>query len=152
MCSVRPRKDFRSAVFERDRGFCVECGMDTEAMRKRLSKSEAPRSTVDALMRQHGFHNATSSKLWQADHIVALWDGGEDMLENLQTLCQACHLVKSTGDTQDRAKRKRFEPTSSKRCGDSHRWKNKRGQAKQVRGLDGKVMERCWDCRAKRGL
>ncbi len=57
---------------------------------------------------------------WQADHINALWQGGKDELDNLQTLCRRHHLDKSVGETPIRAKtdrlRARSDLTKSRRA------------------------------------
>ena len=45
---------------------------------------------------------------FEADHIVALWSGGRDTLDNMQTLCRACHMQKSVGETPVRAKTDRL--------------------------------------------
>lgn len=45
---------------------------------------------------------------WEHDHIVALWSGGKDDLDNSQTLCRRCHLGKSVGETPVRAKTDRL--------------------------------------------
>ena len=44
----------------------------------------------------------------EIDHIVALWSGGKDALDNLQTLCRRCHLGKSVSETPIRAKTDRL--------------------------------------------
>jgi len=45
---------------------------------------------------------------WEADHIQALWQGGSDTLDNLQTLCRRHHLEKSVGHVPIRAKTDRL--------------------------------------------
>ena len=32
---------------------------------------------------------------WESDHIVGLWEGGEDTLENQEPLCLPCHSERS---------------------------------------------------------
>jgi 5-methylcytosine-specific restriction protein A len=72
---IRTRPSFaRLKVFERDKGVCAGCGLDTMAGRVRI----AARGT---------------GHLWQADHIIPVVEGGGECgLENLRTLCRACHL------------------------------------------------------------
>lgn len=57
---------------------------------------------------------------WQHDHIIPLWQGGKDTLENSQTLCRRHHLEKSIGETPVRAKsdrlRLRHELTKRRRA------------------------------------
>lgn len=45
---------------------------------------------------------------WERDHIVPLWEHGQDNLDNSQTLCRSCHLRKSVGETPIRAKTDRL--------------------------------------------
>lgn len=56
---------------------------------------------------------------WEADHVTALWEGGKDTLENLQTLCRHCHMAKTVKDTPIRAKadrlRERHETMKARR-------------------------------------
>ena len=53
----------RECVFARDRGVCAICGINTKRRRQR----------------------------WEADHIVAVVEGGDSNLENIRTLCVPCH-------------------------------------------------------------
>jgi 5-methylcytosine-specific restriction endonuclease McrA len=46
---------------------------------------------------------------WEGDHTVAIWSGGKDALDNLQTLCRRHHLEKSVGETPVRAKTDRLK-------------------------------------------
>lgn len=58
-------KSIRHEVFKRDNYKCVECG-------------------------------ATKEKtVLHIDHIIPVFQGGSDELDNLQTLCEACNLAKS---------------------------------------------------------
>ena len=68
----------RLRVFERDKGICSKCGKNVFAGTGRRPNS-----------------NGTGD-LWQADHIVAVVEGGgECSLENLRTLCTACHKAET---------------------------------------------------------
>jgi 5-methylcytosine-specific restriction protein A len=63
----------RRMVWERDHGVCALCGLDTCA---------------DMRQKRCG---ATGDR-WQADHIVPVIEGGGECgLDNLRTLCTACH-------------------------------------------------------------
>ena len=44
---------------------------------------------------------------WQCDHIVPLWDGGSNVLDNLQAICANCHSEKTILEAQLRTRRKR---------------------------------------------
>lgn len=61
----------RPYVFERDRGVCAICGADT---------MDGERTGPDRWRHR-----------WEADHIVPVIEGGEGGLNNLRTLCLACH-------------------------------------------------------------
>lgn len=41
---------------------------------------------------------------WQADHIVALKNGGENREANLQCLCEWCHKAKTAGDVAEKSR------------------------------------------------
>jgi 5-methylcytosine-specific restriction protein A len=41
---------------------------------------------------------------WQADHVVALINGGEHREHNLQCLCTDCHKTKTAGDVAVKSK------------------------------------------------
>lgn len=100
----------RSAVFARDKGFCSECGADTEKMERifhharRSLLAELPyyyedtATAIDAVWKIF----CGSRTLWQADHIVEVAAGGEHHLDNLQTLCTQCHKAKTKYFLQNR--------------------------------------------------
>ena len=83
---------------------CAECGLDVVKLHKRLARV-APYASHEVLevLRDHGFTPHTS--LWQADHVQPLAEGGQDVPENLQRLCQPCHKAKTTGQARRRARR-----------------------------------------------
>ncbi len=91
-----PREQRRIAR-KRDRGVCRACGLDTNALRRKIrGRGRAAR------LRELGFHPRRS--LWELDHIVPLIDGGGHEPANLQTLCVPCHRRKSAEETRDRAR------------------------------------------------
>jgi hypothetical protein len=52
----------------------------------------------------------TDGMVWEADHRVPVWNGGGQCgLENLQTLCVACHRAKTTGEARTRADQRRVQ-------------------------------------------
>jgi 5-methylcytosine-specific restriction endonuclease McrA len=78
----------RAQVFQRDRGICAECGLDTEKLRRRLRR----------LPRRERLRNASSMgvdpmrSLWHADHVIPVIEGGGQCdLANMRTLCVPCH-------------------------------------------------------------
>jgi 5-methylcytosine-specific restriction endonuclease McrA len=76
----------REQVFLRDHGVCAACGLDTEALRKEKRKLDyAARRAFEAEWGRR-------RRLWDADHIVPVAEGGGECgLANMRTLCLKCH-------------------------------------------------------------
>lgn len=80
----------REQVFERDRGICNGCGIDTIAAARKLRYARGASRQV--LLAHWGLKRRTRKSLWDADHIVPVAEGGGECdLENLRTLCLRCH-------------------------------------------------------------
>ena len=80
----------REKVFERDRGVCAHCGVDTlsEARKLRFAR-ESKRAS---LLAYWGLQRRSRKSLWDADHILPVTEGGGECdLENIRTLCLRCH-------------------------------------------------------------
>ncbi len=76
----------RERVFERDRGVCALCGLDTEALRR--DKRKLDFNARRRFEKEWG----TRRRLWDADHIVPVVEGGGECdLSNMRTLCLKCH-------------------------------------------------------------
>jgi 5-methylcytosine-specific restriction enzyme A len=76
----------RARVFERDRGVCAACGLDTETLRKDKRKLDY------AARRQFEKQWGQRRNLWDADHIIPVVEGGGECdLANMRTLCLNCH-------------------------------------------------------------
>jgi 5-methylcytosine-specific restriction protein A len=76
----------REQVFQRDRGVCAQCGLDTEVLRK------DKRELDYAARRQFEKDWGRRRHLWDADHIVPVAEGGGECdLANMRTLCLKCH-------------------------------------------------------------
>jgi len=76
----------RVKVFERDCGVCAICGIDTEALRKNKRKLDY------AARRRFEKEWGSRRSLWDADHLVAVVEGGGECgLSNMRTLCLKCH-------------------------------------------------------------
>ena len=121
----------RDKTFERDKGRCASCGMDTEAARKEVRKLTAyvwrsrarnvhcckntpppPTTTDREIARALGFRDAgfpsPNQTWWNADHIIeVVRGGGECGLENIQTLCIACHKRKTARLARERAEERK---------------------------------------------
>lgn len=74
----------REQVFARDRGVCAACGIDCEAELRRVKRRRA--------WAEWGLRPRQRRSLWDADHIVAVVEGGGECdLSNIRTLCIRCH-------------------------------------------------------------
>ena len=81
----------REQVFARDKGVCSACGLDTEALRKDKRKLDW------RARRQFEKDWGGRRKLWDADHIVPVVEGGGECdLANMRTLCLKCHREATT--------------------------------------------------------
>lgn len=125
----------RKRIFERDGGICATCGRDCHALeRDLLTMLHTNPSRLDGELERLGMvrHRAgsidhrlaveqpqakqgarkrlwdPSRTLWEADHILAVVDGGGSCdLSNLQTLCWACHATKTAELATRRAEARR---------------------------------------------
>lgn len=76
----------RQKVFERDRGVCAVCGVDTEALRRDKRKLDF------AARRRFEKEWGSRRNLWDADHVTPVVEGGGECgLVNMRTLCLKCH-------------------------------------------------------------
>lgn len=80
----------REKAFERDRGVCAVCGIDTIREFNRMRRLRgAARARVFA---EWGLRPGTRRSLWDADHVVPVSEGGGECdLTNIRTLCLLCH-------------------------------------------------------------
>jgi len=80
----------REKVFERDRGICADCGVDTISAAWKLRFSRG--SSRSSLLAHWGLRTRSRKSLWDADHIVPVIEGGGECdLSNIRTLCLRCH-------------------------------------------------------------
>lgn len=101
----------RQRVYQRDKGVCAMCGIDTAVLgrvlakewdRVKMARSAPERREREAFRQRYRWYFSRSS-YWDADHIVPVSEGGgECSLENMRTLCVPCHQVV----TRELAKRK----------------------------------------------
>ena len=117
----------RRALFKRELGVCVTCGLDCTALIRRLQAIErgskgwrdrrrttlrlhysdfmqrAGVKAVDALIER-----ATAGRAWQADHVIPVYAGGGQCgVDNLRTLCTACHQGVTRGQAKERGAARR---------------------------------------------
>jgi hypothetical protein len=82
----------RDCVFERDHGVCAICRIDTVKLRRRVMR--LPFGTRMAELKRlqaSGSIMKRRKSWWEADHIKPVVEGGDSNLENIRTLCIACH-------------------------------------------------------------
>ncbi|GGJ56888.1 hypothetical protein GCM10008938_48830 [Deinococcus roseus] len=115
----------RKKVLERDRGVCVQCGVEAQGRdnqiarelqkERRLRRGTLTRVVLRDHLKQHLLDILPRYGLsdpgemgWQMDHIIAVEQGGGECgLENLQTLCTVCHRQKSKQQAAERAQRRK---------------------------------------------
>ena len=104
----------RRQLFERDRGVCQQCGFDAHSLYLRIAALQSHQARMQALMSSHYstlgdrtkrmLNDPKGGDFWEADHVVAVAEGGgESDLNNFQTLCVPCH-AKKTGAQKERSK------------------------------------------------
>jgi len=80
----------RDRVFERDKGVCAICGLDTVAQRRDLRRLDF--AARRRLLKELGLREGSRKSFWDADHIVPVAEGGGQCdLTNMRTLCLTCH-------------------------------------------------------------
>jgi 5-methylcytosine-specific restriction endonuclease McrA len=80
----------REKVFERDKGVCAQCGIDTKALRGDMRKLDY--SARRQFLKKWGLREGSRKSLWDADHIIPVVEGGGQCdLSNMRTLCLLCH-------------------------------------------------------------
>lgn len=97
----------RQQVYLRDRGICAICKLDTKKLATQLTLLDINDPQREILLTQHNIHKKRKIKLrknggglWDADHILAVKDGGGQCgLKNIRTLCIKCHKLKTANDS-----------------------------------------------------
>jgi len=80
----------REKTFQRDRGICGVCGLDTVGEFNRMRRLRGLART--RAFAAWGLRPGTRRSLWDADHIVPVSEGGGECdLSNMRTLCLNCH-------------------------------------------------------------
>ena len=82
----------RECVFARDKGVCALCDIDTHKLRRRIMRlpfTERMRRLRD--LQEQGLIHKKRKSWWEADHILAVVEGGDSSLDNMRTLCIPCH-------------------------------------------------------------
>jgi 5-methylcytosine-specific restriction protein A len=80
----------REKTFDRDHGVCAQCGVDTTREFNRMRRLRGAARTL--AFAAWGLRPGARRSLWDADHIVAVSEGGGECdLSNIRTLCLHCH-------------------------------------------------------------
>ena len=108
----------RTCVYKRDNGICAECKQDTKkiARQAKIFKNEKKWKEYYDLLEKNNipknrkvWGRGFGGGLWDADHIVAVKDGGGDCgLDNIRTLCIQCHKTNTSMQRKKWAKKKRI--------------------------------------------
>lgn len=106
-------------LYDRDKGVCSLCGLDAnwehrtycaklEALAEGCNGWESGAETR-RLLRPHGMPHSRTDIWWHADHIKEFSEGGETVLENMQTLCIPCHKKKTAEFLRKKAFRRKLQ-------------------------------------------
>ncbi|NXG07727.1 ZRAB3 endonuclease, partial [Sakesphorus luctuosus] len=117
--SIRSSQSYlRAKVFEVEHGVCQFCHQNAQELY--LSVRDAPRSRRKELLESSWMshlplgqlnemiRSPTEGQFWQVDHIQPVYSGGgQCSLDNLQTLCTACHRERTAKQAKERSQLKR---------------------------------------------
>ena len=82
----------RECVFERDKGICAICRNDTHRQRRQVMRMPfGERMRALKALQAAGIIHKGRKTWWEADHILAVVEGGDSNLDNVRTLCIPCH-------------------------------------------------------------
>lgn len=112
----------RRRVYQRDKGICAICGIDTAVLGKvlqaewqRVKLARSPRERQERAefrKRYRWFFRRTT--YWDADHIIPVVEGGgECTMANIRTLCVPCHQQVTKELARRRASQRRQKKTGS---------------------------------------
>jgi 5-methylcytosine-specific restriction protein A len=80
----------RDKVFERDKGICAQCGVNTVRLRNDMRKLDFAARKI--FLKTWGLREGSRKSLWDADHLIPVAEGGGQCdLSNMRTLCLHCH-------------------------------------------------------------
>lgn len=110
---LRDSFELKDALLRRDRGVCSLCGLNTFDLYAAIGYVR--RHAIAWGLSFAMFKNAIGpnarpwpAQLWEMDHIFSRYEGGSDSLDNLRTLCIACHKEESRKLAGLRKKPRRF--------------------------------------------
>ena len=112
----------RRALYERERGVCVKCGLDCDALVRAVRVHRKRSKRVAEILRMAPAFGQRGSKVllnrlaekpsggraWECDHKIAVYEGGGVCtVDNAQTLCVVCHAAKTKAQAKSRAAKRR---------------------------------------------
>ncbi|XP_071701949.1 uncharacterized protein [Rutidosis leptorrhynchoides] len=107
-------RHLRKGLAQIEHGICTSCHLDCRKLVKNLKSlslekrkefiiREAPRLTARKNLLEKLINDPTEGNAWHADHIVPVYKGGgECKLENMRTLCIACHAEVTAAQCAER--------------------------------------------------
>jgi len=81
----------REKVFERDRGICADCGVDTISAAWKLRFSRG--SSRSSLLAHWGLRTRSRKSLWDADHIVPVIEGEAESATSRTSAPYVCVVI-----------------------------------------------------------
>lgn len=97
------QRALRKALFQIEHGVCAQCKLDCHKLvecighlsienRQKYIEKVAPNLANNKKLLDKLVHEPVEGNAWHADHVVPVYKGGgECTLENMRTLCVACH-------------------------------------------------------------
>ncbi|MEQ2266916.1 hypothetical protein XENORESO_021450, partial [Xenotaenia resolanae] len=132
-CSHRCQEEFqlrssqtymRSRVLEAEQGICQHCGLNAHELF--LKVRDAPASKRKEMLENTWLAQLPLKQLnemirapvegdfWQVDHIRPVYrGGGQCSLDNLQTLCTACHKARTAQQAKERSQMRKSAAASN---------------------------------------
>ncbi|ESQ40715.1 hypothetical protein EUTSA_v10012481mg [Eutrema salsugineum] len=104
----------RQELFQIEHGICTNCDLDCHQLVRRIRplplekrreyiKKVAPELFARKNLLETLVNDPTEGNAWHADHIIPVYrGGGECRLENMRTLCVACHADVTVGQCAER--------------------------------------------------
>lgn len=115
----------RRQTLRRDNGICASCGLDCIEAWRIIRKHEGyvikhrtwsdrgpyQAGSIESAEIFLGLRFGNKQTFWEANHIVAVAEGGTSALDNLETLCLLCHRAhtKALAGRMAKAKRAQLE-------------------------------------------
>lgn len=113
----------RARVLETEQGVCQQCGLNAHQLY--LQIRDAPLTNRKEMLDNtwlaqlplkqlnEMIQNPAEGQFWQVDHINPVYKGGgQCTMENLQTLCTACHRMRTAQQAKERGQMKRDQAAS----------------------------------------